>query len=532
MMSRLFIRSLLLASVILFLNSSLCAQDPPPTSATSSANGPAVSDPCDTQLAVVVSKLKSHLQAIKHELQVLPADQRSAQEANKRAELYDDVHEWSVYACGLTPVELQSDFFAEAEQTRLDKQPGATSNASGTTSLVDKGSSPSLLGFALEHGATTQSTDGNTVTYRGNVTNTLRALIKSSYLASYQLGENDPLVKGLAKVSFGVSFDTSSNETAVSQGFAPSSGNLSGFSVKTDLINHRDPREARYRNAFAGLVRNQGFAIAHTMLRLDDLVRHGPHYTDWINTIHVRLQSISLDAPDSDLQTIAKDARDLFITFFGNDPEIKQAFVEAAKRVGEYNVEKAKIYADIRKTLLFTAEYNYTRQLTTAGQDISATQPNQQLPSLSNINLVLEKGFHGAYGRELTLNAAVTFFNSTSANGTSFGSVRDYRANAQLDFTLREMKNIGRPVLSFSGQFLALLEQPLGQKIMLNGVTVDRRGNMGVFQSKLSIPIKDTGVKIPISFTYATRTELLKEKDVRGNVGITLDLDSLFAKAK
>jgi hypothetical protein len=476
--------------------------------------------------------LKTRLKTIKQNLEALPADQRNAVEAGQRAALYDDVHEWTVYACKLTPDELQADFFAEAEQTRLDKQPGATSNASGTTSLVNKGSSPWLLGFALEHGATTQSTDGNTITYRGNVANTLRALIKSSYLASYQLGENDPLVKGLAKISFGVSFDTSSNQPPVSQGFVPSSSNVSGFSFKSDLVNHRDPREAQYRAAFATLVKNQGSAIAHAMLRLDDLVRHSPHYSDWTNAIHPRLQSVPFNAPDTDLQAIAKDARDLFLTLFGNDPDIKQAFAEAAKRVGEYNVEKSKIYADIRKTLLVTAEYNYTRQLTTTGQPVSSTQPNQQLPSLSNLNFVLEKGFHGAYGRELTLNAGVTFFNSTSSNGTSFGPVRDYRASAQLDFTLRELKNIGRPVLSFSGQFLGLLEQPLGQKVTLNGVIVDRKGNMGVFQSKLSIPIKDTGVKIPISFTYATRTELVKEKDVRGNIGITFDLDSLFSKTK
>ena len=61
-------------------------------------------------------------------------------------------------------------------------------------------------------------------------------------------------------------------------------------------------------------------------------------------------------------------------------------------------------------------------------------------------------------------------------------------------------------------------------------MTIDRRGNLGVFQAKISIPVKDSGVKIPISFTYATRTELIKGKDVRGNIGITFDLDSLLAK--
>jgi hypothetical protein len=102
----------------------------------------------------------------------------------------------------------------------------------------------------------------------------------------------------------------------------------------------------------------------------------------------------------------------------------------------------------------------------------------------------------------------------------------------QFDLPLKEIQNVGRPAISFSGQFLALLEEPLGQKVTLNGVTISRTGNIGVFQAKLSIPIKDSGVKIPVAFTYASRTELVKEKDVRGNIGITFDLDSLFAKAK
>jgi len=45
-------------------------------------------------------------------------------------------------------------------------------------------------------------------------------------------------------------------------------------------------------------------------------------------------------------------------------------------------------------------------------------------------------------------------------------------------------------------------------------------------------PVKKSRVKIPISFTYASHTELIEEKDVRGNIGITLDFDTLFSKAQ
>ena len=42
---------------------------------------------------------------------------------------------------------------------------------------------------------------------------------------------------------------------------------------------------------------------------------------------------------------------------------------------------------------------------------------------------------------------------------------------------------------------------------------------------KLTIPVKDSGMKVPVSVTASNRTELIKEKDVRGSIGLTVDLD-------
>jgi len=55
------------------------------------------------------------------------------------------------------------------------------------------------------------------------------------------------------------------------------------------------------------------------------------------------------------------------------------------------------------------------------------------------------------------------------------------------------------------------------------------KGHIGVVQGKLTIPINGV-LKIPISVTWSNRTELIKEKDLRGQVGLTLDLDSIFKK--
>ena len=37
-------------------------------------------------------------------------------------------------------------------------------------------------------------------------------------------------------------------------------------------------------------------------------------------------------------------------------------------------------------------------------------------------------------------------------------------------------------------------------------------------------------VEIPISMTWSNRTELIQESDIRGQIGLTLDLDAVFRK--
>src|SRR5437016_1004875 len=59
---------------------------------------------------------------------------------------------------------------AAAEEARVDKQVGGSDQNSGSTTVVRKGSVPSVLGFAVENGAIKQSVTGTTVTFQTNPT--------------------------------------------------------------------------------------------------------------------------------------------------------------------------------------------------------------------------------------------------------------------------------------------------------------------------------------------------------------------------
>ena len=81
----------------------------------------------------------------------------------------------------------------------------------------------------------------------------------------------------------------------------------------------------------------------------------------------------------------------------------------------------------------------------------------------------------------------------------------------------------------FSGRYERLLENASTQ---LGTIVPGTKGDIAVGQFGLNIPIKSLGIKFPVSVTFANRTELIKEKEVRGNIGFTFNWDTLFSRLK
>src|SRR5260370_11333567 len=291
------------------------------------------------------------------------------------------IESWPAFLCGTVSDSIRSQLLSEAEEKRLDKQAGATSNSSGTTSLVSKGSSPSLFGFALEHGGLTQTTDGNTITFRGNAANSVRALLNNSYLGSYELGQDDRLMTGLAKLSFGVSFDAGSNQTSASRGFSPSSKSLSGFSFKYEIYDRRDPRDKHYLSRWQDLSNTAGKQFANSIRDFDTVIRSTPQFPQWDGAVQKDIYALPPTASDDDIMKVVKNAANLFTELFSNLPEGRNAAVAAS--ISSYLTEKNNILADIRKSPIVTVEYNFNRQLTAANQNLTTTHPNHRIPAFT-----------------------------------------------------------------------------------------------------------------------------------------------------
>jgi hypothetical protein len=369
----------------------------------------------------------------------------------------------SPYICYLASEPVRAKMLADYEQSRQDKQPGASSNSSGTTSVVSKGSTPSLLGFAIEYGGLTQTTSGTTITFRGNVANSISALLKSSYLGSYQLSQRDPLVRFLTKFSFGVSFDTKANQPSTTQGFEPSGKNFSGFSAKYEIYNHRDPRHKEFKSRWDSLAGKQGMDLALSVGQLRSAMEsRRTDFQRWKGSASADIDKLTSTSTDPDLLAVLEKSADLFKSSFFTVPEIQSALSEATTRMTNYVDQQNQIIADIRKSPIATLEYNLTRQLTSNDKTIMATQPNQKIPDLSNLNFVLEGWFgRGPDVPELTLNAGGTWFNSPNTADPKRGRVRDIRASLEADWQLTALTKLNKPTLSLSGGNISIFLQSL-----------------------------------------------------------------------
>jgi hypothetical protein len=136
---------------------------------------------------------------------------------------------------------------------------------------------------------------------------------------------------------------------------------------------------------------------------------------------------------------------------------------------------------------------------------------------------------------DVTANAAMTFQHSGSVplpQAADIGGRRDWQVAGQLDVPLGSLEKrvaagagIGAPVVG-----VAFLLKDLTDRAAVSfaGKTFTvERGLIFAVQGRVELSVKGSGVKIPLSLSYANRTELLKEKDVRGHVGVTFDMDVL-----
>lgn len=416
-------------------------------------------------------------------------------------------------------------FVTEAQEARIDQQVGAGPSSPGTTSLVVKGGVPYFFGLAVENGAATQSQSDTTITYRVNPAGMLNMFAKKGFITGFQQNEKEPLLKFLGKTSLGFTFDTSrGSEPGV---FTGDKQQLSAFSARVEFVNERDPRLQKYERVWEEFVANDGVMLGKqlwaTTLALNDwgAVDRDESFRDpalqaWLEQTKQLLADVDRTSPKveriNQLARIIRARVDLLPVDLVSDDTVT-AVTNFAKQFIAYTEKKNELLDRIAKGKIFTLEYTNNR--------------GASAPDTSNFNFIAATGIGAKV--DVTANGSFTFFNKrplvASSTSPRPGRVRDFQFAGQVSIPFKI--GDGQFDFWFSGRY----ERLLTDASTMAGTTMPgTQGDIAVGQFGLNIPIPSLGIKFPVSFTFANRTELVKEKEIRGNFGFTFNWDTLFSK--
>jgi len=415
----------------------------------------------------------------------------------------------------------------DADEARVDKQVGSSSSNSGSTSLTSHGSVPAILAFAVENGALEQSASGTTITFRGRPVQIVQTLQKTSFYDAYGQVEENGTLSLLNRLSFALSFDTT---RGTSSGTLTGSANqVSNFSTTVDIWNHRDPRDKRYKLRWDGLRDGIARQMALNMYQVFNVLSSDavhPLVKKWIDETASALAPLLVEGKDDDMTAELKERIKTFPPISDLVPGAEATLKQFAEATSAMQTARQHIFDFVGTSPILTFVY-------TDNVAAKAATTQTQLPDNSNLKLIFEKGLGG--GGSLASNFSATIFNSKPA-GIVANQLRDLQASFQLDMPVNtSFPKIGNVVATLSGKYEHIPSDSLvGMVSGITPITSDAtlRGNLEIGQAKITFPVKGSGVSIPLSVTWANRTELIKEHEVRGNIGITFDLDTIIAKLK
>jgi hypothetical protein len=445
----------------------------------------------------------------------------------------------------VAPEDRVRNFLLNAEDSRTDKQVGADSNAKGTTSIVVKGGAPAIFNFAAENGAATRSISGTTVTFRINPAGFYDVLQNRSlnYLESFRNGFTAVPVNAnggdgsafkyerkswnyFRKLSMGLSFDTSRGQTTPT--LVTNERQLSAFSLRYEFFNERDPRHPKYAEKFRSFFKAEGDALIKRITEVDGQVYasnrfKNPALRAWFEETNKQVKNLTNPTVPVVEAKIIERLDLLPFEAINADTSLLESFKTITDSYIGFVDKEKELLAEIAKAPIFTVEYTNNR--------------DPIVPDTHNFNFIYEKGFPMGSAKDspvidVTLNGSLTFFNRKPIN-PSVKRIKEFNFAGQVDVPLGGVNpeaTFFGTVFSFAGKYQRLN----GNAVALDGTVLpNTKGDIWVGQLKLTIPLDRfglTGIKFPISATFANRTELVRENEVRGNFGFTFDLDKLILK--
>jgi len=410
------------------------------------------------------------------------------------------------------------------ETARIDKQEGAVPSGAGSTSLVEKAGLTTFLTYAIEHGAMQQSVSGSTVTLTG------------SLYGLFTLTNGGDTPQNYEQFSFWrrINASASFNLENPAQPFqSVNQKQLANYSVRAGLYGDRSTRSKRFQTVWKDkydppIVRRLGVLSEGESKVFDELLVSDPELRGRLYAVRAQLELDALayckgksELTDLDKQVLAeKYLRVLFDVIY--DPvrtsdtskklsvpdgvrnylnnTVVPSLISAHEALEQAQKDLDADLAGFNKQPLLTFEYTNQRQAMTSGY--------------SEIKLLFDGKVEPL---DLIANAGISFYNSPSAT-LNQSKTRDFFGSLDLQGSSKNPFRVNLKDLSkFTYSLSARLER-----------MKETRTNITSVQFKVEIPIA-SALSLPFSVSYANRTELINEKEIKGHFGLTLDLDKLYA---
>ena len=411
----------------------------------------------------------------------------------------------------------------QALEARGRKQVGATPNSKGTTSLAMKGLAPKILGVALETGAVTRDVDGTSLTFRATPLGVIKALQNKGLFEMQADYSQSDAAKYASRLSVAATFDASKGPSAGT--FTADKHQLTDWSVRFEIINQRDP--ADYPELWGGLLRSgQPYrAAAETM---NDQLSNWREYRTWENQLLADTERV-VETPllaDKNVAAAAARFKVLLQAALPKLEKLPNLSAEGLNALDAYVAQLTTLQAAIDNVYEFAGKGS----LLTADW---STSRDELLPDLYTVTVVWEHALGAARKTDLTVNGVANFYRREPSPTTK--QFKSFDVALQLDHPLGNLPLVSQAALALSTRYSHLPNDTVAAAPAEEGtaaatattVGTAPKGNIFVAQLKLTIPVKNSGIKVPLSITASNRTELIKEKDVRASFGVTFDLDAL-----
>lgn len=431
------------------------------------------------------------------------------------------------------------------ETARTDKQVGSNASSLGTTSLLEKPGIASLLAVALERGAIQQETSGTNVNLRTSPAMILRAF----YRGDGDLhAEEDPLYDWLGRIGASATIPTTDSVSA--EGSSIDLNEVTDWSVQVNLnwwgnrtvyskqfiewwrthVSHLQQDRVAAKAAVQEVIGNDealGAEVKDSAVALSgeiqSLLQRQSAQLPKLEAIspermrlRVRSNAVMLEAYAMVRTVLGKVASKVRSRL--SEEQLQQLGLQA-DQVSASNAALARAKSDLKSAIkdvidvpVLSAAYTNHKAL------VGSNYSEGKLLFQYRVNLPLTL-FPEPF--DLLGNADISFFHDPDESMNQ-DSLRSFGAGLGAEFAF------DNPFVGFAS------DADLSSITLLFAGRVSRleteEDEAGYAQAKLEIPVA-AGLTLPLSVTYASRTEENTEDEVRGNFGFTLDTDKLYALA-